>query len=92
MQEHIAARLILVILLLVGQWLLVAHASQHDVDNRDHVTCVVCLAAAGVDTQLHPPYIQAVFRRADTQKGSVAPTGHTARHSFNLHIRAPPRF
>ncbi len=91
MKRHTAPRLVLALLLLVGQWLMVAHAAQHDVDDRYHVACAVCLAATGVDTQLDSPVIQAIVRCADTLKESVAPTRHTARYLFNLHIRGPPR-
>jgi hypothetical protein len=90
-QKHTASRLILVLLLLVGQWLIVAHAAQHDVDDRYHIACALCLAEAGVDTQLYSPSNQAIFRHTDTLKESVTPTRHTARYSFNLCIRGPPR-
>lgn len=82
------------LLLLLGQWCAVVHASQHELATAGkHLVCEICLSADGSGAAPPPPSIQAALVPAQIEKQALPPQFQLpARRQVRPQGRAPPAF
>jgi hypothetical protein len=88
-QRH-AARFLLLLALLAGQWLSVAHSHDDSGIDADHV-CQLCLHAVQLDAFLPAPELLPLTPASRSVSHSRSATPAAARHSRFHDSRAPPR-
>jgi hypothetical protein len=90
MQRSPALHWLTALALLLGQWGMLAHASEHPLEGLDDALCVVCLQGHSLEQMQHSASVAIQFTQTAFVTTAQPPLASIAAAAQQPNIRGPP--